>query len=519
MRLLAEEGNLELKKAILMKMLDSQPPTDEQTLSQIWRIIDDNQLDLNDDAMKKIDGFIANIANDRSRSGLSKKWDGKIYQIASKGNSGEYIRNKLLDSLKKDRDFDPKTVVSLVRQGLYNDLIEIFPSLDGEKKILLVSSLPSKETEKVPQGAFDIAWMALGDPGQSVSAKGLTYLSHNYPDELDFLRKTWKIGGAIADQKEKKRFFDFLWSHSYSKIGSMTIAEACEAAMESPTENYVERVIDRLEQDSDQRLANFSALLEAFSKSESEQNRFWVMREMKEVSYLQFAFRKPEELELFKKIFSTGLEDKSPAVRAAALESSLSLQRLDFPDEEMAEKIISSDLPRERQKEIKKNYGFWICRNWDNLTRDRDKRDEALSKIIRILNSTEDEELAKFASSRLDHPAPEENKYISELAKIAEKNPYRECRLEAMTHLSALDFSKDSAVTSVFLKNLGDKDAEIRWRAFMSIAHKCQKYNAEFREKNLGALKAAAGKEKNEKTKADMENMLRHSLDAFEKKN
>jgi hypothetical protein len=48
----------------------------------------------------------------------------------------------------------------------------------------------------------------------------------------------------------------------------------------------------------------------------------------------------------------------------------------------------------------------------------------------------------------------------------------------------------------------------------MALGHKCQKYNQEFRAKYLPKLKAAATKEPDEKTKGEMENMLKNALDA-----
>ncbi len=500
----------------LQKALDSANPADNDSVRPVWRMIISQGFRPDDDMMRKTDKFIAAVPHDSTRRNMAAEWEKKLTAIANSGSNSEYIKQRIVQSLKAGNELDPKAIGPLVKQGFYKELLSAFPSMEGRAKLDLIQMLPKKDTDKVPEGALQIAWLALDDPGERVSASAMSYLAGNNPSDIEFLRKTWAKLNAIQDEKERKKFHQLIWSCSYSKVGNMSLPEICAVAAESPNYEFVKLAFDCLQARSDDRIPNFSELLKAYPSVASEQNRIWIMKELGDVSYLQFASRKPPELELFKKLFSLGLADKSSKVRAAALNSSFRLARSDFPEEKTAEKIISSDLG-EGGDEVRRNYEFWICGTWDNLTRDRNFRAKAIGKIVAVVQSTKSEEVAKFASSRLDHPSPEEKDYIASLAKIAAENKFRECRFDAMSHLSAIDFSKDAAVTKVFLGNLADKDAEIRWRAFMALAHKCQKYNEPFRSKNLPALKTAALKESDQKTKAEMDRFLKDHLDAFEK--
>ncbi len=514
LKIAAATENLD-PKPIIACVLDSDPPKDSFAIGSIAQMIMSDNFNPDDPLMEKIDAFIPKIVNQDDRNNLQESWNKKLSAMNDAGAKSDYLQKRLLASLNAGGTADAKALKPMVKQGLYDKLIENFPTFDGQVKRELILLLPRKELDKVPKGALDLAWLAVSDPGESVSAVALNYLADNSSPDIEFLRKAWKYSSSIDDAAAKKRFDENLWSNSYSKIGKMEVSEICAVAAESPTRNFVKQAIDRLQQDSDKKAANFAELAAAWPKISSEANKVWIMQEIKDVSYIQFAVRKPEELKAFKTLFNLGFADKSAAVRAAALDASFRLEQPDYPDEKTSEKIIASDLPKDQAADIRRNYEFWICNTWRNLTRDRNQRTKALDKIIGVLEKTDNPEVAKFAANELDHPTPEEKNYIADLARLAKNSKFKECRKEALQHISAIDFTKDDEVVSAFTKALESDDADLRYRAFTSLGHKCQKYNADFRAKYLPRLKAAAAKESDQKTKGDMENFLKNALDAY----
>lgn len=505
------EGNDAVKKSLVDAVLSSETIQDEFMLSSLLTIIASKDFSPSEEQMFKIDAYIGKIELDRVKKHWEATWRQKVSAMAEGGIKSQYIQKKLVDSVKSGKQADSKVLIALVKSGDYKTLMELYGDLPAYSKLEIVRALPYSKNEKVPQGAYDLAWRLVDEGGDDLWRYGVQYIAANSSSGLEFLRKIWEYAGRIPDEKRKKAFYREIWSSSYSMLKQMPVQELCAVAAESPTDDFTRASIEILERDQDRRPANFTELAKAFSASAGDANRTRIMQQMKNISHMQFVFRRPAEFKAISGLLQLGLSDKSQSVREPALEAALKMENTEFPLEEIALKIISGASSEETKNNLKKDYERWICECWRNKTSDRNTRAKALLKIAAVLEQASDKETAKFANSSLSNPDEAEKAYIEALLRIADKNRLPDAREDSLRRLASLDVQKNPAVLAQMMKSTEDPDLNVRYHAFCLLAPKCQ---GDKDGRILAKLKAAAAREADPKTKADMERTLKSYLPA-----
>ncbi|HBC86109.1 MAG TPA: hypothetical protein DCZ94_04055 [Lentisphaeria bacterium] len=508
LRIALMEGSDSLKKSLIDAVLDSPVLQDEFMLSSLLGIVASKEFVPDEVQMEKIDAMISKIEMDRVKKHWEKTWQEKLQAIAADGASNSYLDKKIMETFKSPDRQDFKLLVSFVKKGNYKPVLELFKSLPGYAKLDVLRALPYSKSEKVPQEAIELAWIGVNDGSDDLWRYGLHYLSANYPSRSEFLKKSWEYYSKIPDEKKKKEFARELWSCSYSHIDRMTVQELCMVASESPTEDFVKAAIGKLDRDRDKRAENFTELAKVYPSTGNEASRAMMMRQMKEVSYLQFAFRKQEDFKAIKDLIQLGLEDKSASAREPALEAAFKMENTEFPAEEAALKIISG-ADEQTRKNLQNGFDRWTCEIWRNKTSDRNERAKALSKITAVLERTEDKEIAKFANNSLANPDESEKTYVEALLRIADKNKLPDAREDSLRRLASLDVQKSPAVLAQILKSLEDPDLKVRYNAFCLAAPKSRD---DKEGKILAKLKSVSAKETDPKTKSDMERILKSYL-------
>ncbi|GEM_PF-2127838 len=510
LRVTLMEGSDSLKKSLTDSVLDSPAIQDEFMLSSLLGIIASKEFSPDEAQMEKIDAMISKIELDRVKKHWEKTWQEKIQNMAAAGASNGYINKKIMETFKSPDRQDYKVLVSFVKNGNYKPVMEIFGTIPGYAKLDVLRSLPHAKDGKVPDEALAIAWMIVDDKDENMSRYGLEYLSVNYPSPLEFLRKSWAYAEKLSEEKRKKKFISDLMGCSYQYVDKMSPEELYAVMGETPSEEFVKSAIRKLERDSDNRPKNFSGLAKFYPSIKNENNRTMIMRQMQEVSYLQFAFRKQDEFNAFRDLFQLGLDDKSASVKVPALEAAFKMQSADFPSDETAQKIIAG-VEGDTKKLLQKRYDAWTIQVWRDRTRDRNYRAKALMKLSAILERTDDKDIAKFANSSLDHPDPMEKDYIDALIRIADKNNLADARSDSLMRLSSLGDKMGPTVLAQMMKSLDDPDRNVKYQAFTLLSYRIRE---DKEGKVLARMQAVAVKETDPKTKADMERILKSYLPA-----
>ncbi|HCE44288.1 MAG TPA: hypothetical protein DET40_12130 [Lentisphaeria bacterium] len=508
------EGDDTVKKSLVDAVFSSETIQDEFMLSSLLTIVASKDFSPDEGQMEKVDAYIPKIQLERARKHWEETWNSKVMSLAEGGAKNQYLQKKLVELLKNEGR-DSKVVMIMVKNGDYKTVGELFAGLKGYEKLDVLRLLPSAKDVKVPEEAFNIAWMILDEKDDNLWRYGLHYLSANSPSAVDFLRKAWSYSAKIPDEKRRTSFNRELMSTSYSKLNEMELKDLCAVAAEAPTEDFVKQAVEKLEREDGKRAVNFGALAKSYL-SAGDVNRAMIMRQMKNVSYIKFAFRKPDEFNVIRELLQLGLSDRNAAARIGALEAALRMDSTEFPSEDEAAKIIASTSPEQGRSSLKKEYERWICEAWRSKTNDRNSRAKALQKIAAVLEGTEDKEIAKFANSSLSNPDEAEKPYIEALLRIADKNKLPDAREDCLRRVAGLDVQKNPAVLAQLMKSLDDPDLKVRYQAFCLLAPKSR----DFKDgKIIAMLKAAAAKEADLKTKADMERTLKSYLPATPRPN